>query len=276
MKNEIKDLLKKTSTLADYISACTGQPAYLLDALVRFDVVGIFADLLRSGWYIPPETGKMTPGQQGLRWDVPWVYVHPDPRRLCDLYTEIFNRCMFVPTPCLNCWKVVVKPRTVRELMDLLIVMSVYSSSDEYPNRWCKCGIEKRSYVPQNYGGYFYCDSKASGLSRYDEVRELVSRQISPDVPVILKRYCTEFELKLGPTDTYKRPEIASAIEHEIFECIDRQKPNVPQSPMIIRHVIREWAEFAWERGDPTAASTFNGGQPYYSNVVTYHEGDKK
>jgi hypothetical protein len=192
------------SPLSDRITQMyDGRPIVTYDLFSRPGV----QKLLRSGYHIDPETGKITTILRSKAHDVPWVYTRSDPRLNCTLWTEVHFKALDIfPEPCLNCWKVVVRPRTFKELIMLLEIQK------EHTTRFCKCGIELRDYVHGNYGGYFYNHGMTEGLDCLDDVRGLVAEHISPDVPVVLKRYCTEFELKFGPSN-----EVEQTLERGYF-----------------------------------------------------------
>lgn len=238
------------------------------------DVIGVFKNsLLNEGWYIDMDSGKITcKGRASHDPDRPWVYTNPDPERKCGVYTAIADHFGFIPQPCLDCWKVVVKPRTVHELMELYKLQMKFTADCQGTDRFCKCGIEIRDYVPQNYGGYFYCNSQEQGLERWQEVRDLVNK-INPKIPVTLKRYCTEFEMRYGDSDKYKQPPGAEKLQAEIFDIIDWEElnDNPPQPQSLINHILTKWFKHAWSRGDMSVI-LFNDNQPLFTPSVTYHD----
>jgi hypothetical protein len=240
----------------------------LLDTLIAFDIPTVFRQLFNEGWYIDPKTKKIT-CNQALDINRPWVYVNPDQTRDCNLQQAIFNCCDFVPQRCMNCWKVVVKMDYVAQLFAVYDWMKKFTKQSFGKSRFCKCGMEERKHVHYQYGAYFYCDSKEQGQKRYKEVRAAIDA-IDPSIEVTLKRYCTEFELRLGPTKSYKRPAHADYCEEEIAEAFEFNKINPTQPDYLVRHVMRRWLEHAWDRGDPTAKE-FNNGKPFYTPCETYH-----
>ena len=224
---------------------------------------------LGSGYGISRESGKIEPITPFIEHDVPWIYVHPDPGKNCGVSTMIFEMFKFVPSECMNCWKVVVLPRTVEELFKL------YEAQLDIavPNNWyCKCGIDVRPWTPHNYGGYFYNLGFPQGLKRYNQVRKMVDERISPDVPVVLKRYCTEFELECGPTKQYKRPPGCESTEKLVYQSIDLRKFKYMHQPQYLKDSIKlKWLRRAWKIGDMTCKQ-FNGGKPFYRPLDTYHD----
>ncbi len=246
----------------------------MLKQLVQLDVMERFQHtLLKEGWYINLETNKITPHLVvGLSpenyW---WIYVNPDPRLRCRVYKVIMEQFNFIPSTCLGCWKVVVSPRTLHELMELLQFQRAFTEKHMRKTRFCKCGIEERDWVPRNYGGYFYTSSKKEGLIRYKQVRAGMDR-VNPEIPVTLKRYCTEFEIKLGPSDKYEWVEGTENLERHILNALDLTGLGGPalQPDYQVAHNLAEWIKYAWSRGDPTAEA-FNDNEPLYTPAVTYH-----
>lgn len=259
-------------------------PTYL-DNLVAFDVCDIFSDWLApgGGWFINPETKKIEMGPRSIDHNRPWIYTNPNPKMYCHFYMDgVFQHLKFVHSRCMNCWKIVVKMHTVVQLFKLYEWQKKWTNDCKKKDRFCKCGVEERPWVHYQYGGYFYNEGKEQGLMRHEQVyREMrnLFGNVS-DIPgswtdgkieVILKRYCTEFEATLGPTDQYVRPPAADAMESHLDQCFNLSKMTPGQPPFVISHVQRRWLEFAWDRGDTTAA-IFNGNKPFYRPVVTYHQ----
>jgi len=223
------------------------------------------------GRWIDTESAKLH--QMGaIDPDVGWIYVCADPKRYCMIYQEIESGFGFIPTRCLSCWKIVVMPRSFHELMQLYNLQVKMSKDDR--ECYCKCGIEVRNEVSRHYGGYFYTNSKGEGLRRYKIVREAVDKQMNPEVKVLLKRYCTEFEYRYGPSDKYKQPPGAVRVENEIYRNIKLEKECYSTPEWVRRHVMQYWMLFAWGRADPTV-KLYNNGEPLFPEYVTYHKEPK-
>ena len=273
--------------------------------VVTYDIMPRIQKLLSSGYYIRND-GKVTTILKGKSPDPPWIYTRSHPELNCTFWHEVmFGAIGIFPPGCMNCWKVVVRPRTIKELIYLLEVQ------DELTTRYCKCGIEVRGYVPALYGGYFYNQSQEEGLECLEDVRKLVAENISPDIPVVLKRYCTEFELKFGPSDELEETLMRGYFIHpdegkktvmqlsemqiwrhaaeQIFDVAPETVPcdcagqlgcmkchglgytAVPQPPFVKQHVIHKWFEWAWAHGDMTVKEFF-GGEPLYTPSVRYEK----
>lgn len=230
------------------------------------------------GYTIDFDSHKLTQhSPPGINWNVPWHYINNDPERAtkCKKLMIIDKALNFKPSFCRDsCWKVVVNPRTLRELYQLREVQLDMVKTD--PECWCKCGIEMR---PTNagvlYGGYFYTNSKEAGLERWQEVVDLVD----VGIPVILKRHCTEMELKHGDPEGYVVPLDADEQERMFFTMIDTTEVDEHEQPeWALLQVEQNWISFGWKYGSPEDRKQIeedhNNGKPLYSACRTYHPED--
>jgi len=233
------------------------------------DIVDILEPLFKTGWYIDIKTQKFK-CQPAILPSGPWIYVNPHPDLHCDFDTYLFNALGFLPRRCRECYKVVIRPKTVAQLIRLYELMNT-----EFVKRGlhCKCGVEERVYVHANYGGYQYNRGLKEGKKSYKTIRDLVDVFVGSDVGVILKRGCTEMELKTGPSKQYVVPEWADELEDKVMEVIELPSRKVSTPKYIADHTIRKWLEFAWDRGDATCLE-FSDGKPIFPNKIdTYHKG---
>ena len=242
---------------------------------VNGDVISGFRDLLmRGGYRIRDADGKICITDPSIAFDTPWHHiVHDhflDCQRWHSIVFDLFSKVLpkeesFVPSQCQQCWKVVVRPRTLISLFSLLEIQVSLS-------RPSKCGIEVRPYVHGNYGGYFYNHSLEEGLECYKAVREIVSenKNLGPETPVVLKRSCTEYEMKCEPSDSWKITPRQIRIETLINKWYVRDTTLRKQPEHAISHVHRKWIEFAYSIGDGTYLN-FTDGKPLYKPLVMYH-----
>lgn len=261
---------------------------YQMDDLDKHDFMERVKPILGT-WYQRESDLKLVKRSElGQLVDNPWVHVSQKSENRCDVWHHmIFNCFNVLPSKCMDCYKVVVAPRTLTELFKLLDVQKSH-----YTGGACKCGIEQREYTHKLYGGYFYNRGLEEGKQSYKMVRMLVDEHISPNVPVSLKRACTEFELRFGPSDkweeTIRNGFFVQPITGETIKVTDIQerdhweamidahvdiglKPS-GQNHISQIHIMQEWIKFAWRHGDPTTKD-HNGGDPLYTPSVTYHEG---
>ena len=140
---------------------------------------------------------------------------------------------------CMDCYKVVVMPKTLEQTKKL----SDWQNSLGLAS---KAGAETRRYVTRKWGGYFYCRGIEDGRERYKLVREWVDENLGKDVDVILKRGCTEFEQSIGDSDKWKPVENQEQIEKEAQEVIRYTPADPVQSKALKHHVRLFWQE--WDR----------------------------
>ncbi len=110
----------------------------------------------------------------------------------CQRHFKVFNTFNSIPEFCFGCYKVYVEPRTVVELIKLLLM---FDSLELPADNTRKCMIELRPSIPGAYKGYIYCNNFEEGHGILEIVRTIVSEKISKDVPVSLKRGCSEFSV---------------------------------------------------------------------------------
>lgn len=239
----------------------------LYKQLDKIDIIKKLKPLLMgSGFFI--NNDGLIDRKVGIGFDTPWYHVKSSTKKRCQLdHHIIFNYFGFIPKRCMECWKVVVSPRNLKELFMLLEV-------EKALNRPSKCGIELREYTPRHYGGYFYNNSLDEGRERYEEVRKAVSDHISPDVGVILKRGCTEMEMINGPSPywyyTKEHDDLETMIEERFVE---HKKANPGQPDYCLAYVQKAWIRWAASHGDNTYLE-FTGGELLWPDTVKYHEGD--
>ena len=242
-------------------------------SLDKLDLISKLRPLLEREYVLRLEDGRFIPRHASLAPDPPWIYVKTANAR-CDLYNKVFYQHLgHIHSRCRDCWKVVARPRTVVELFDLYELQREMGVP-------CKCGIEPRESVNGLYGGYFYNRGPEEGFERYKQVRKAVDEQISPDMGVILKRMCTEFELGTPPGgDGTHRPsdtiEDCTLEEIEWEKWVEDQFPRVGfesrQTDIQMAKVMRRWIHHAYQNGDNTYLE-FTNGERLFNTVVTYHE----
>ena len=208
----------------------------------------------------------------GQSSETPWIYVNPDKERQCLRHRTLFFKCGIIPKKCFGeCWKVIVKPQNIRELMLLFDLQE--HMKDSYENCWCKCGIEERNYVEAAYGGYFYNNSQREGIARCKDVMKEVAAHISQDTAnrVYLKKGCTEIELKFGDSRTWEYKDSYARWERIYDEHFVVHKDITPQPGYVREHVLLQWLKHATDKGDKTA-TFYNEGKPLYASAYKYYQ----
>ena len=237
------------------------------------DLITKIQGLLSSGSCKLRDDGKFM-FKSRLSWDTPWHHVRMHPMIKCTLWHQIMFDIVsrnlpaeqrFVPSSCQHCYKVVVRPRTLKQLFALLEMQKKM----DLPS---KCGIEKRESVHGLYGGYFYNLGLEAGRDCYKKVRVAVNDTpgLGPDVTVLLKRACTEYEHELGRSDKWEITDLQLQIEGLVETLMATNDTMQRQPEHVQRYVHLKWIEWAYAMGDPTYAEFTDG--PLYEPYVTYHE----
>ena len=247
--------------------------ASFYDWMTAHDILEHLRPLWEGGGFHLRADGKLEGNPQSAI-EGPWHYIKHRWEFDCFtwhqvIFENISKRLVigqkFVPAGCQECFKVVVRPRTLKQLFALEKLQIAM-------DRPCKCGIEVRETVHALYGGYFYNKGLIEGLERYQEVYRAVNedKYLGPDVAVILKRGCTEFELECGPSDQWQTSPEQLKIEAMVDQYLVKDNVLRKQPDHVIWHLHRKWIEFAYARGDSTYAE-FTDGKPLYPLPVTYH-----
>lgn len=206
-----------------------------------------------------------------LTEDVAWIHQRMAGDRECTRHSMIYSKLFgFIPQNCHHCFKIVVRPKTLR---DLFKVREVQKKLD-LPS---KCGIEERPHVHALYGAYWYCpvsEGLKGARELYEKVRAEVEAALGPEAPVILKRGCTEMELAHGPSDrwTYTAAHASQELQLDKVYAI-RRRENV-QPDYLEPRIISRWIEWAYSHGDETYLEFTEG--PLTRPVVTYHDSEHK
>lgn len=236
------------------------------------DVIGLIRPLLQqAGYRLRDADGKIY-AETFMAWDTPWHHVYHAGNLDCHTWHKIMFDFVFkatdkkfVPINCQNCFKVVCRPPTLKSLFTLLDLQKRLGLPS-------KCGIEIRMETMGLYGGYWYCWGIDQGLDRYEIVREAIDKEpgLGPDVPVVLKRACTEFEMVAGPSDKWEVTEEQEHLEALVNRWLVRDIKHRTQPDHAIATVHRKWIEWAYMAGDLTFLEYTNG-VPVHPATVTFH-----
>lgn len=235
--------------------------------LDKRDIVDRLLPLLARGSYTIKPNGIMeTVAPGGVVFNSPWLHQKHAENLKCNLWHFIMfsHYGWFVPSQCQECWKVVVGPRSLSELWKLKDLQWKL----DMPS---KCGIEVREYTSKLYGGYFYNKGLYNGRKCYKVVREAVNDTISPDVSVILKRACTEFEMAFPKSSTWQISDEQMEIEDFLTDRVEDSGNPAGQPDIIRTHIKRIWIHWAYSVGDQTYKE-FTDGKPLYPGYETYHD----
>jgi len=241
-----------------------GPSSDLYSQIASYNVLELCKPLLDQGWHLGTD-GKLRATTR-LATNIPWVFAVQDETRKCSLWHSIFFGVLgMLPSPCLGCWKVVVRPKTLADLFELHEIQKEMGIPS-------KCGIEVREQVHGLYGGYFYNDSPEQGQRVYEQVRDAVGERLAPDTKVILKRGCTEFEIKFGDSSQWDSLITDYQLEIETkLDCFIETRERIEQQESIRKSIFKRWIEWAHASGDETYLQ-FTDGRLLYPSVTTYHK----
>ncbi len=245
---------------------------------------------LRSGTVrINPESGLIEPLYSSASYDQNWLFFgRTVAKRDCYLWHQIMFDCFghLVPEFCrLRCYKVVVKVRNFHEAMLFYKAMlaAPLAAGSLVPIHG-KVGLDERNYTDGIFNGFVYCDGLDDASERYRYVRELVDAQIDTtyaqklgfpkQIPVIIKRTCTEFEREHGPTDGpyWQRmsPEDID-LQHRIEDIVHGVWSMTVQPDWIINKTVDRMMKWANTVNDKSWMEHFGCEDFLTMKAVTYH-----
>ena len=180
----------------------------------------------------------------------------------CKRHKSIFNEFEVIPEFCFGCYKVQVEPKSLINLIKLLIVFDQLTLDN---NNTRKCLIELRPEVSGFYKGLIYC----SGLEEANEIakhlNKVILNQIDPKLSCSIKRGCSEFYTSFPEYQEINNfgPQKMNHNEEwrEIEENHDKNKTFLAEK---IRRqsisglnlndflIIQRWIDYAKGIGDPT------------------------
>lgn len=193
-----------------------------------------------------------------------WQYIDNGPALDCRFlieftFTSVYARSA-VPYGCRECYKVKVAPRTLRELVAAWQIAKGIACR----SKW---GLDFNNPNSEDfYAGYFYTAGLEAARATYKVVREALDSdpKLGPDVPMRIKRGCSEYEVALGPPDRYEfTPEMK---ELEIYLKSRFRAREGRRRPY---GVFAEWIDHAFRRGDQTYLD-FTGGKRLRPAAMSY------
>lgn len=260
--------------------------------LNKWDLIGRLDPLLHpNGAYVQdPRDNKIKIPLEVLTKDrnTPWVHIKQSNDRRCKIYQDVFAGCLnCLPQRCVNCWKVVFRPQSLKDMLNLIPLMEHLADKHDFN---CKLGSEERPWTSGVYGKwglwgcYFYNNSKEDGFYCYETVLNAIAQNddlkyLLDDLDedgysarLILKRGCTEFELtKFGDSKYWIWTDEAKEWERIVGEVIEKQDMSQVQGRKLRNHVIKRWFQHAHHAGDPTVKE-FNEGTMLWRSTRYYHK----
>ena len=178
----------------------------------------------------------------------------------CKRHKKIFNDHNVIPNNCFGCYKVIIEPKTVIDLVKLYILLDSIKLEN---NNIRKCMIELRPNVEGKYKSLIYCSDLNEAESISKKLKILIDDAINNNIMVDIKRGCTEFSISFPQYKDYKSNSMKyDESWKEKEELIDNKFPNLLKNKINKETisgitlndilVIRNWICYAKLIGDNT------------------------
>jgi len=177
------------------------------------------------------------------------------------LFSLVYDRQQ-VPQACASCYKVKVVPGNLKQLMALRELARAIPCLSKF-------GSEINHRLSQNlWGGYFYCDGLEHAREIYRHLRDAMDQDpaLGSDVPMRIKRGCTEYEVHCGPSDQWTFKDQQPELEKYLFERFQKLEGAHRLDDFTI---LMQWIETAYSIGDDSYLE-FTGGRRLYQETVSY------
>jgi hypothetical protein len=193
-----------------------------------------------------------------------WVYVKNGPALGCGFLMEFLFKNIYaraaVPQGCSNCYKVKVVLRTLRQLVAAWEIAEGIACQ----SKW---GLDLNNPYSQNvYAGYFYTPGLDGARAMHKVVRDLFAAdpKIGSDVAMTIKRGCSEYEIAVGPSDSYTfTPEMAELESYLLSRFKEQERADKGHV------VLADWIDAAYRMGDDTYLD-FTRGRRRRAKTLTY------
>jgi len=177
------------------------------------------------------------------------------------LFSQVYRKAA-VPKGCEPCFKVKLVPRSLRELVALYEVARAIPCG----SKW---GVDFFNPHSQNlYAGYFFVSGLEAARALVPEVRRAIAgnAKIGAELPIVIKRGCSNYEVALGPSDSYAfRPELG-----EVESWLQSQwRAPATNGKSLAEILYGTWVPFAFQIGDDSYLD-FTGGRPLHRKTRTY------
>jgi hypothetical protein len=175
-----------------------------------------------------------------------------------------------VPFGCRNCFKVKVVSGNLRQLMAVKEISASVSATS-------KSGVEVNNSENQHlYGTYFYFLGLDRARATYKDLRAKIDQhgKLGAGIKMLIKRGCTNYERKCGPSDQYKFDPRQEEIERHFFSRFVENGRSEARKKFRDGIQFFDWVRVAYRIGDNTYKD-FTDGKDLHPPVVTYPPEDK-
>ena len=178
----------------------------------------------------------------------------------CERHMKIFNKFNIIPKFCFSCYKVLVEPRSILELIKLFVV---FDQIKLVKNNIRKCMIEMRPEISGFYKGYIFCSSVEEAYQIADYLEIFIKENIGSGLHAVVKRGCSEYALSFPDYKAINKSgdqlmnynEDWKSIEEEdnLLNSLKSNRIIIPTLPGLNLQdilVIRNWIDYAKGIGD--------------------------
>jgi hypothetical protein len=191
----------------------------------------------------------------------------------------VFEQFNVILNYCFNYYKVLVEPRTVMELFKLITVIERLDLSNDNTR---KCTVENRNEVSGTYKGLIYCQSLNEGKEVLEIARQVITEEISKDVPVSLKRGCSEYAVAYPEYAQTGQDKKAMTYREEWQEYEDLADKNLVVNTQVSASdthnrpgftgqdalIMFTWLKYAATIGDSSYLKISDGALKPFPNVI--------
>ena len=143
----------------------------------------------------------------------------------CKRHKKIFNDFNVIPKNCFGCYKIIIEPKTVIDLVKTYILFDYIRLEN---NNIRKCMIELRPNIEGTYKSLIYCESLDEAELMLKKLKVIFGKIINENININVKRGCTEFAMAYPAYKDYKN-DLMKYEENwkEKEDLIDKKFPNL-------------------------------------------------
>ena len=153
------------------------------------------------------------------------IYRRNDKDLSCKRHKKIFNDFNVIPKNCFGCYKIIIEPKTVIDLVKTYILFDYIRLEN---NNIRKCMIELRPNIQGTYKSLIYCESLDEAELMFKNLKVIFDKIINENININIKRGCTEFAMAYPAYKDYKN-DLMKYEENwkEKEDLIDKKFPNL-------------------------------------------------
>tara|TARA_Y100000590_G_scaffold461573_1_gene623482 strand:+ start:72 stop:1334 length:1263 start_codon:yes stop_codon:yes gene_type:complete len=119
----------------------------------------------------------------------------------CKRHTKIFNDDNVIPQNCFDCYKIIIEPK---RLIDLIKIYILFDHIKFENNNIRKCQIELRPNISGTYKSLIYCSGLEEAEAVLKKLKVIINKTIDKNISIDIKRGCTEFGMAYPLYKDYK------------------------------------------------------------------------